>query len=115
VKTQAKEPFNAGLSIQFGPAAFIETVRNNSPAEDAGLQAGDQIELLAGKEVKADWLKTLARFKTGDAVPITVKRDRQTIKTNIVLGQPERFDYRIEEKTDATAEQKTLRAAWLKG
>jgi hypothetical protein len=42
-----------------------------------------------------------------------VKRDRQTIKTNIVLGQPERFDYRIEEQTDATAEQKALRAAWL--
>jgi predicted metalloprotease with PDZ domain len=115
VKTPAKEPFNAGLSIQLGRAAFIENVRNNSPAEDAGLQAGDQIELLAGKEVTKDWLKTLARFKTGDSVPITVKRDRQTIKTNIVLGQPERFDYRIEEKTDATAEQKTLRAAWLKG
>ena len=60
-----------------------------------------------------DWLKTLARFKTDDSVPITVKRDRQTIKTNIVLGQPERFDYRIEEQTDATAEQKVLRAAWL--
>ena len=61
------------------------------------------------------WLKTLARYKTGDAVPIVVKRDRRTIKTSIVLGQPERFDYRIEEKPDATAEQKVLRAAWLNG
>jgi predicted metalloprotease with PDZ domain len=115
VKTQAKEPFNAGLSIQLGPAAFIENVRNDSPAENAGLQAGDRIEMLGGKEVTKDWLKTLARFKTGDSVPITVKRDRQTIKTNIVLGQPERFDYTIQEKADATAEQKALRAAWLKG
>jgi len=111
VKTQAKEPFNAGLSIQ---VAVIENVWNNSPAEDAGLQAGDQILSLAGKAVSKDsWMKTLARFKTGDSVPITVKRDRQTIKTNIVLGQPERFDYRIEEKADATAEQKSLRAKWL--
>src|ERR1051325_2549091 len=110
VKTQAKEPFDAGLSIQ---GTVIENVRNNSPAEDAGLQAGDQILSLAGKDVTKDWLKTLARFKTDDSVPITVKRDRQTIKTKIVLGQPERFDYRIEEKTDATAEQKALRAAWL--
>jgi len=110
VKTQAKDPFNAGLSIQ---GTVIENVRNNSPAEDAGLQAGDQILSLAGKDVTKDWLKTLARFKTDDSVPITVKRDRQTIKTNIVLGQPERFDYRIEEQTDATAEQKALRAAWL--
>jgi len=115
VKTQAKEPFNAGLSIEGGPAAFIENVRNNSPAEDAGLQAGDQILSLAGKDVTKDWLKTLARFKTGDSVPITVKRDRQTIKTNIVLGQPERFDYTIQEKADATAEQKALRTKWLTG
>ena len=118
VKTQAKEPFDAGLSIEFEDprTAMIENVRNNSPAEDAGLQSGDQIVSLGGKEVTKDsWLKTLARFKTGDSVPVTVKRDRRTIKTNIVLGQPERFEYTIEEKPDATVEQKALRAAWLSG
>ena len=117
VKTQSAEPFDAGLSIEFeGRQAIIDNVRNNSPAEDAGLQTGDEIVLLGGKVVTKDsWLPTLARFKTGDSVPITVRRDRRTIKTNIVLGQPERFDYRIEEKSDATAEQKGLRAAWLTG
>jgi predicted metalloprotease with PDZ domain len=115
VKTQSAEPFDAGVSLEFeGREAMIENVRNNSPAEDAGLQMGDQIVLLNGKEVAKDsWRKTLARFKTGDSVPITVKRDRRTIKANLVLGQPERFDYKIEEKSDATVEQKALRAAWL--
>lgn len=116
VKTQAKEPFDAGLSIQFEDPrrAIIENVRNNSAAEDAGLQNGDQIVSLGGKEVtKVSWLKTLARFKTGDSVPVTVKRDRRTIKANIVLGQPERFEYTIMEKSDVTVEQKTLRAKWL--
>ena len=95
---------------------MIENVRNNSPAEDAGLQMGDEIVLLNGKEVTKDsWRRTLARFKTGESVPITVKRDRRTIKANILLGHPERFDYRIEEKTDATAEQQRLRAQWLNG
>jgi predicted metalloprotease with PDZ domain len=94
----------------------IDNVGNNSPAEDAGLQANDQILLLGGQVVTRDsWRRTLARFKAGDSVPVTVKRDRRTIKANIVLGQPERFDYRIEEKADATVEQKTLRAAWLSG
>src|SRR5829696_8808445 len=39
VKTQAKEPFSAGMSIQFQDPrhGFIENVLNNSPAEDAGL------------------------------------------------------------------------------
>jgi predicted metalloprotease with PDZ domain len=117
VKTQSEEPYDAGLSLQFeNPReATIENVRNNSPAEDAGLQMGDVIVSLAGKKVTKDWRRTLARFKRGDSVPVTVKRDRRTIKTTIVLGQPERFDYRIEERSDATAEQKTLRAAWLSG
>jgi len=117
VKTQAKEPFDAGLSIQFEERKpIIQNVRNNSPAEDAGLQSGDQIVSLGGKDVTNDsWLKTLARFKIGASVPVTVKRDRRTIKANIVLGQPERFEYTIEESASATAEQKTLRAAWLSG
>ena len=71
---------------------------------------------LAGKRVTQNsWLKTLARFNPGDSVPVVVRRDRQTIKANIVLGQPERFDYKIEERADATAEQKALRASWLSG
>jgi len=117
VKTQAKEPFDAGLSVQFEDRrALVENVRNNSPAEDAGLQMNDQLVSVGGKEVTKDsWLKTLARFKPGDSVPVTVKRDRRTIKTNMVLGQPERFEYSIEEKKDATAEQKALRVKWLSG
>jgi predicted metalloprotease with PDZ domain len=118
VKTQAKEPFDAGMWVTFEDPreGVIENVRNNSPAEDAGLQSQDAIVSLGGKEVKKDsWLKALARYKTGDSVPVVVRRDRRTIKTNIVLGQPERFDYRIEERSDAPAEQKALRAAWLSG
>jgi predicted metalloprotease with PDZ domain len=117
VKTQSEEPYDAGLSLEFeNPReATIENVRNNSPAEDGGLQMGDVIVSLGGKDVTREWRRTLARYKRGDSVPVTVKRDRRTIKATIVLGQPERFDYRIEERTDATAEQKALRAAWLSG
>ena len=116
VKTQAREPFDAGLSIEFEErTGIIENVRNGSPAEEAGLQANDEIISLGGKEISKQWLKTLARYKSGDSIPISVKRDRRTIKTNIVLKEPERFDYRIEENPGATAEQKALRIAWLRG
>ena len=116
VKTEAKEPFDAGLAIEFEDrVAMIENVRNGSPAEEAGISAGDEIVSLAGREVTKDWLKSMARYKPGDSIPITVKRDRRTIKTNMVLKEVERFDYRIEEKSDATPEQKTMRNAWLKG
>ena len=117
VKTNAKEPYDAGLSIEFEDrTAIIDDVRNGSAAEDAGLQSKDEVISLGGNKITADsWRKTLARYKPGDSVPVTVKRDRRTINANIVLGQPERFEYTIEEKPGATAEQKTLRAAWLRG
>ena len=116
-RTQAKEPYDAGLSLEFedSKTAMIENVRNGSPAEEAGLQAGDEIVSFAGKNITKQWLKTLAGYKTGDSVPIAVKRDRRTIKTNIVLREPERFDYRIEENPGATPAQKAIRATWLNG
>jgi len=115
-KVQSKEPFNAGLWVDVeGGKAVVSDVITDSPAEDAGLQSKDQLVSLAGKNVGVDWRKTLARFKPGDSVPVVIKRDRNTIKTNIVLRQPERFEYKIVERADATAEQKALRAAWLSG
>jgi len=117
-KMQLKEPFNAGLSVQFYDprTPIVDNVMNDSPAEYAGLQSGDQILELAGRPLSKDnWLQTLARYKTGQSVPITVKRNRRTIKTNLVLREPERFEYRVEELAGATAEQKRMRAAWLNG
>jgi len=91
-------------------------VHPNSPAEDAGLQEGDEITALGKKSIsRENFLVSLARYKQGDRVPITVKRDRRTIQTTLLLGAPERMEYRIEERKDATPEQKALRAAWLNG
>jgi predicted metalloprotease with PDZ domain len=114
----SKEPFNAGLSLHFDvpEEPVIESVRNNSPAEEAGLQSGDELVSIGGKPATKDsWLQTFARYKSGDSVAVVVRRDRRTIKGSIVLGEPDRFEYRIEERPDATAEQKALRAQWLNG
>ena len=117
VRTTAKEPFNAGLSLEFeGDVALIENVRNYSPAETAGLQKNDEIVSLGGRKVTKDsWLKTLARYKKGESVPVVVKRDRRTIKREMIMGDPERVEYRIEEKADATPQQRGIRTAWLSG
>jgi len=117
-RTTLKEPYNAGMSVDFdspeGP--LIGSVKNNSPAEQAGLQSGDEVVSLDSRKINKDsWLNTLARYKHGQSVPITVKRNRRTIKTTMVLNEPERFEYKIEERADATAQQKALRAKWLNG
>ncbi len=116
VREQARQPFNAGIGIDWGKTGTVTigSVRNDSPAEEAGLQEGDEIVSLGRKNVsRENWLVSLARYKQGDRVPITVKRDRRTIQTAILLREPERFDYRIEDQKDATAKQKALRQAWL--
>ncbi len=118
VREAAREPYNLGISVDYQATGYlgIATVRNNSAAEDAGLQPGDEIVVLGRKNVTAaNWLASLSRYKQGDQVPITVRRDRRTIKTTAVIGAPERFEYRIEEKKDATPQQKALREAWLTG
>jgi predicted metalloprotease with PDZ domain len=118
VREQSRQPFNAGIGIDFQDkgSLSIGVVRPNSPAEDAGLQEGDEIVSLGKKNIsRENFLVTLARYRQGDRVPISVKRDRQTIQATLIFGAPERFDYRIEERKDATPQQKALRAAWLKG
>ena len=118
VREQAREPYNAGITLDWEDTASlrIKSIRNYSPAEDAGLQEGDEILKLGGKNIKREnWLVALSRYKQGDRVPLSVKRDRRTIQTTLRLGPPERFEYRIEERKDATPQQKTLREAWLNG
>jgi predicted metalloprotease with PDZ domain len=117
-RTSLKEPFNAGLSVQFDDprSPIVDSVRNDSPAETAGLQKGDEIVEIGGRNVnKNTWLAALGRYKTGQSIPITVKRNRRTIKANMIVGEPERVEFKIEERGDATSEQKALRAAWLSG
>src|SRR6185503_15798634 len=99
-RTQLKEPFDAGLSVQFDNPRMpiIDNVRNDSPGENAGLQKGDEILSLAGGSATRQWQTTLAKYKTGQSVPISVRRNRRTIKTNLVLGEPERFEWKIEER-----------------
>jgi predicted metalloprotease with PDZ domain len=118
IRELAREPYNAGITINWSSkgSLTVATVRNGSPAEEAGLQSGDQIISLGRKNVsREDWLVSLNRFKKGDRVPVTFKRDRRTIQTVLVLGLPERYEFRIEEFKDATAEQRALRRAWLTG
>lgn len=118
VRERAREPYNLGIALDgqgAGPPR-IANVRHDSPAEDAGLQRGDEILELGKKSVTgANWLVSLSRYKERDRIPVSVKRDRQTIKTTLTVGAPERFEYRIEEQKDATPQQKAMRDAWLNG
>ena len=66
----------------------VESVVPGSPAEQAGIQAGDVLlemngETVAGLGAFSDYLKTLA---PGDTVTTTVLRDAQTISVAVTLA-----------------------------
>ena len=94
----------------------IKTVRRSSPAEDAGLKQGDIVMAVGSTKVTREtFVPTIARYKPQTRVPLTIKRDRDTLKVVITLGEPNTETYHIEEIKDASPQQRSLRAAWMDG
>jgi serine protease Do len=71
------------FGVPEGRGLLINNVRENSPAANAGLKAGDIIVEIEGKEVKGqtDLIRALGEKKEGD-VSLTIVRDRnrQTVR-----------------------------------
>jgi regulator of sigma E protease len=62
----------------------ISTVSKNSPAEKAGLKAGDVIQSVNGKRVSTiDMLRVELVNSKGKAVPFVIKRGNQDLQLNI--------------------------------
>jgi predicted metalloprotease with PDZ domain len=116
IREPASEPYTAGIMLDWDDALSmkIRSIQQDSPAENAGLKQGDVI-ISVGKEsvVRDNWSSALNRFKQNERVPITVKRDRQTVQATLTLGPPERYDYRIEEIKNAPLATRSLRSTWL--
>ncbi len=70
---------------------LISEVIKNSPAENAGVRAGDIIIQIAEREVKnyADLIRGLNYFDPGDEVNLVVVRDKSTKSIEVKLGKPE--------------------------
>jgi hypothetical protein len=71
-----------------GPGVRFTGVTPGSPAEQAGVQAGDVLVRFGGKEVRNvyDYTYALADRKAGDKVTVVVKRAGADVFLDIVLG-----------------------------
>jgi predicted metalloprotease with PDZ domain len=115
---EPQQPVSVGVAADESDANNFKVarVRPGSPASDAGLESGDTITSFGGVRLTpGNLLKTIGRYKPGDRVELTVLRGRRTIQMTIIMGPPQVSSYRIDEMTNATAEAKALRAAWLNG
>ena len=68
----------------------IQGVGGDSPAQKAGLQAGDVIVRLGDNKIGnlADFDSALRKYKAGDKVPVIVRRDDKEVKLVVVLEAP---------------------------
>lgn len=116
---QPRSPVSVGVNFADTDTSGlkVERVRPNSPAANAGWEDGDKILTAGGTRITsvAQFLKIVGRYKPGDRVNVTLQRGSRIIQTTIVMGEPQLFDYRIEEMPNAPARARALRQAWMKG
>lgn len=76
------------------PSNVIEKVEPGTPAAAAGLQAGDKIVSIGGKEV-SDWseLRTQIVMHAGDTVEVVYVRSGETGEVSVTLGDKEGAGY----------------------
>ncbi|HEU0336274.1 MAG TPA: trypsin-like peptidase domain-containing protein [Gaiellaceae bacterium] len=83
---------HAYLGVALGTAeqggAAIARVTSGSPADDAGLQAGDVVTAVDGTSVEssADLVSAVAAKQPGDTVTLTVRRDGGSRSVDVTLG-----------------------------
>ena len=90
--------------------AQVNAVGNGTPADQAGVQVGDQITAIGDDAVNSSSsvVVALQKFRFGDEVPITVQRDGQSISLNVAstrrpleVIRPETIPEGIDDELDA--------------
>lgn len=76
------------LKVQVQSGAYIESVQPGSPAESAGLRAGDVITSLGNKNIKssAELIIEIRGYEIGETVTLGVNRNGQALAVDVVLG-----------------------------
>ena len=102
-----------------GSVYFNQLVRNNSFWNDQGVQSGDVIKTLNGKEVTMqnanNILQEIYGWGTGQEINVILDRNGQEVIIETTTEQSYTEGNTLVEDISATESQKALRKAWLKG
>ena len=97
-----------------GPMSVI-SLTPGGEAERAGLQLGDVIAEIQGKPAIEESDQQLARMTPGDTISIKIRSQASERELNWKIGSRQEISYGIKNVDPVTPEQRTHRAAWLKG
>jgi predicted metalloprotease with PDZ domain len=102
-------------STNFGPTPVVISVVPGGEAERAGLQPGDSILYVEGREPESNLAEQLAAMTPGTTIKLKVSSRNRTREVKIKLASKEDVDFVFSELPDATPQQRTRRAAWMRG
>lgn len=69
--------------------SVVARVQKDSPAERSGVKVGDELLSIAGENVNGNWQAFSSKIKEfpNQQVPISVRRDEQVVKLNVIPGE----------------------------
>ncbi len=112
------ENSSSGINVDYSDHdnVRVKSIRSGSAAEVAGLQEGDVVVSIGDTTAtNYNWNMLFGQYRPGDRIVLQVRRFRGTVDLTIVLGEPQRFSYRLEEMAGAPAAAGVLRNSWLTG
>jgi predicted metalloprotease with PDZ domain len=103
------------VTQNFDAAPRVSAVSAGSPAEHAGLSAGDAILEINGQNVAAGVARRLAALHPGEALRIRVRSSTGERELHWTTGSRQEIDSDLTDLDRVTSEQRARRSAWLKG
>ncbi|MBI1983416.1 MAG: PDZ domain-containing protein, partial [Acidobacteria bacterium] len=115
VVTEDERP-SPGFSVVrlFEDRVAVEDVDPASPAAGAGLEPGDTLLRLNGRELGQSPQDQVDKLKRG-TIRLRVRRGRRELQLEFAMGTSRQFSYRVEEIDHPTEEQRRVREGWLEG
>lgn len=102
------------LGVNLGVGNQIATVQMNSPAQRAGIWAGDELLALEGFKVDAQsFAERLKGYAPGQTIQITLFHAEELQTVSVVLDSPQPDIYGIEALPEVTEAHQRLCQTWL--
>jgi predicted metalloprotease with PDZ domain len=102
-------------SRNFDGPMSVTSLTPGGEAERAGLQLGDIITEIQGKPASEESDQQLARMNPGDIISIKIRFQGSERELRWKIGSRQEISYGMKDVDPVTPEQRTHRAAWLKG
>ena len=111
-----RPPFLGIKAASENGVTAIKSVAMGSPAQQAGIWAGDELLAIGGYKVTAGtWEERLKSYKIDQTLSVTVFQREELKTVSVTLADPRSDKYEIVPLSDPTEEQRQRCESWLKG